>query len=764
MDPRTGEVLHDVFRVYVKDMKRGYAPVPRQFVEGMGVTRDVEPLNVLDLRRDDRLICKLHSKAGLLEGLGEWVRTRAPGADDIILLVISNPQNRECIIELESETTSDGPEGLYLGNAFNMVGGQRYEAKNPFRLPLTDLPRHAYICGTTGSGKTVLAKAIIEEAVLHGIPVIAIDLKGDLSSVVLAITSAGELQPWTYAAEPGDVEAKAEKDFKHHLRRLDEFGLGLSDIQNLRQRVRFRVFTPASRRGIPIGFGAPLRAPSRRLQQADSEDVRSLLDSVVGALIERLYPGVRSTKVRNERNFVYEIVKHCWSTGIPLDGKEGLQTLMKLIQEPPFGFIGDMPVADYIDDKNRRRELLIKVNTLISGPEEMWFEGDQMSMELFLPQRSDEGVPLNIVNLSNLDRFEDRSFVVAQIAYEISRWMSDTRGGGERPRLLFFIDEIGQGGGKEALYPSYPYECAAKWGLNYLVKQGRAFGVCCVFASQNPGDVDYKALSNCHTWMIGQLSTDRDRGKALEGVELAGMKLRQVTRYLATADTGQFVVKTARGEVVFLKERWLLTQHLTIPFSQLRQIRHGIAPERPPRRIAERAVSEDEFKRMSPQSQEVWRRILETEIKLRKLIGMLYKKTWGKRADKMIEKLLGPDQAPKVLELMHQAPERYKLSTDHEPSQEILDYTFLGQLVGLVVARDAWRVFQPVFGDKQDFERLMAGIKPVRDDLAHGREVPQTELERAKVNCNDVVALIREYHERDSASQEKPDAPPSDEP
>src|SRR3990172_8138537 len=56
------------------------------------------------------------------------------------------------------------------------------------RLPEEDLLRHAVILGATGSGKTVLAKAILEEAVRAGVPVIAVDSQGDLASLGLAPT------------------------------------------------------------------------------------------------------------------------------------------------------------------------------------------------------------------------------------------------------------------------------------------------------------------------------------------------------------------------------------------------------------------------------------------------------------------------------------------------------------------------------------------------------------------------------------------------
>ena len=35
---------------------------------------------------------------------------------------------------------------------------------------------------------------------------------------------------------------------------------------------------------------------------------------------------------------------------------------------------------------------------------------------------------------------------------------------------------------------------------------------------QNPDDLDYKALSNAGTWMIGRLETERDKARLLEGM------------------------------------------------------------------------------------------------------------------------------------------------------------------------------------------------------------------------------------------------------
>jgi hypothetical protein len=52
-----------------------------------------------------------------------------------------------------------------------------------------------------------------------------------------------------------------------------------------------------------------------------------------------------------------------------------------------------------------------------------------------------------------------------------------------------------------------------------ILKQGRAFGLGCLLATQNPVDLDYKALSNIGTWFLGRLQTERDKLRVLDGLE-----------------------------------------------------------------------------------------------------------------------------------------------------------------------------------------------------------------------------------------------------
>src|SRR5690242_21297173 len=55
----------------------------------------------------------------------------------------------------------------------------------------------------TGSGKTGLGIAVIEEAAIDGIPVLAIDPKGDLANLLLTFPNLApaDFEPWVDAAE-----------------------------------------------------------------------------------------------------------------------------------------------------------------------------------------------------------------------------------------------------------------------------------------------------------------------------------------------------------------------------------------------------------------------------------------------------------------------------------------------------------------------------------------------------------------------------------
>ncbi len=63
----------------------------------------------------------------------------------------------------------------------------------------------------------------------------------------------------------------------------------------------------------------------------------------------------------------------------------------------------------------------------------------------------------------------------------------------------------------------------SKIPLLTLLKQARAFGLGIVLATQNPVDLDYKAISNAGTWFLGRLQTERDKARVMDGLEGASV-------------------------------------------------------------------------------------------------------------------------------------------------------------------------------------------------------------------------------------------------
>ena len=72
--------------------------------------------------------------------------------------------------------------GLYIGKQVDPETGA---LGSRLELEPSDLLTHGLIVGMTGSGKTGLAIVLLEELLRQGVPVIAIDPKGDLANLLL---------------------------------------------------------------------------------------------------------------------------------------------------------------------------------------------------------------------------------------------------------------------------------------------------------------------------------------------------------------------------------------------------------------------------------------------------------------------------------------------------------------------------------------------------------------------------------------------------
>lgn len=147
---------------------------------------------------------------------------------------------------------------FYLGKRFDLESNTRMD--EPVLYDSRRLTTHAVCVGMTGSGKTGVGIGIIEEAALGGIPVLAIDPKGDLANLLLTFPglTAAEFQPWVSKNESASGPAEA---WRAGLAEWDQDG---QRIERLRATGRARIYTPGSRAGAPLAL---LRSghPQRRV-------------------------------------------------------------------------------------------------------------------------------------------------------------------------------------------------------------------------------------------------------------------------------------------------------------------------------------------------------------------------------------------------------------------------------------------------------------------------------------------------------------------
>ncbi len=160
--------------------------------------------------------------------------------------------------------------------------------------------------------------------------------------------------------------------------------------------------------------------------------------------------------------------------------------------------------------EKKRTELAMKLNNLLASPGfGVWLEGAALDIQhlLYTP----EGKPrISIFSIAHLGDTE-RMFFVSLLFNQMLGWMR-SQSGTTSLRAILYMDEI---------YGYLPPTAnpPSKKPLLTMLKQARAFGLGVLLATQNPVDLDYKALSNMGTWFLGRLQTERDKMRVLDGLE-----------------------------------------------------------------------------------------------------------------------------------------------------------------------------------------------------------------------------------------------------
>jgi hypothetical protein len=337
------------------------------------------------------------------------------------------------------------------------------------------------------------------------VPVLVVDVKGDLPNLALAFPSfdVEPMTPWVEPA-PGDEDGVADPPVVAEAAEARRRGLAAWQIdeasarairrEHPRPRDHARARTPASRCTCSPRSSSAQHALGRR----DPESARATLAAAV-SLILRLIGRDPDPARSREHALLSVLAERRLSAGrtSPLGSLVARRRSSRRSLE-----IGALPRRWRSWAPKRARELAADLNTLLASPSfARWRKGARSTSRLDEPVEGK--TPATIVSVAHLDD-DERALVLGVCSRRCWRGCAACRARSALRALIVFDEVYG-------FLPPHPASPPTKRPLVALMKQARAFGVGCVLATQNPMDLDYRALSNAGTWCLGRLQTDADR-------------------------------------------------------------------------------------------------------------------------------------------------------------------------------------------------------------------------------------------------------------
>ena len=365
----------------------------------------------------------------------------------------------------------------------------------PVTVDVEALKVHAAFLGTTGSGKTTIALAIIEQLLERGVSVLLVDRKGDLARYAS--------QSW-WDEVPAEPVAAARK-------------------RALRERVRVDLFTPGEPNGrplripvIPTGLG--------ELTAQERDQVSTVAAGGLAAMI-----GYGRSDAHKKRAAVLKkaIELHADSTGATLND------LRDTIGRPDpelLAAVGSLtrhfaPLAEDLDTLDIQR------GQLLSGDGELLDVGTMIAPPDGRPR-------LTIISAVALNDIALLQFFVSRLLVELARAVRRQPQPTLRAAALFDEADI---------YIPAVSSPPTKDPMFELLRRARSGGLGVFLATQNPGDLDYKARDNIATWLVGRVA----QARAIEKMRNLIGAYPNVAVRLAQQTTGSFfLINPALGSTV----------------------------------------------------------------------------------------------------------------------------------------------------------------------------------------------------------------------
>ena len=410
-----------------------------------------------------------------------------------------------------------------------LVGKDRNNTADVY-LPTSVFNRHIGLVGQTGSGKTVGLKVLIEEAALSGIPSVVIDPKGDLAQFII------------------------ENDISD----IEQHGGDYERAKSFKDSVEIRVWTPVRSKGLPICLN-PFVAPSEDL---DEEEKISSWDLMAAGFTSIAGFDIGKPEGAEIKSYIVSLLEYANAAGkLPTN----FYALADLVETPELvkhasklsASKFNSRVVDLVT-KSSREKLARRFRGQQTGVNNMLFTlGSPLDFDLMSTPCEDGKTPINIIYVNTLNSEDLKQNFIHEVGRRLYDWMIKLKPEGDETKLIFAIDEA------HPYMPPYPKNPPAKKILEMLAKQGRAFGMGCIFATQNIASVDYKIFGQSQTLLIGQFTRPQDIKKVKDMLSVENSKVSTLADEVPKLKPGSFqlVNNLVFDEPQQVKIRWLYSTH-----------------------------------------------------------------------------------------------------------------------------------------------------------------------------------------------------------
>ncbi len=430
------------------------------------------------------------------------------------VLTVRSPMGKKSEPQVSSGADHAIKEEFHLGTII--------ATKEPYLIHPLVLNTHAAILGASGSGKTVLGKIIIEEALMRGYSALLIDPQGDLCSLVLK------------------NEENPEKT-------------------TFLDNIDWKIFTPNSTKGIKLSIN-PFIPPDKKLLH-DKDYLLNVIDSTATLIL--MIIGYDLKRNPPEKALLEAILYEEWMKNHTPSFKS-LADRIKESQTVRSVTTGEIVNIDELITPRKRSSLVQNLFKMGVGTEGGFFiGGKELSLDELTAKPS-----LYIINLASVGTdITKRQLVVSWLLRSVYDWMlTHPQQVQDQIRFFLYIDEVAD------FLPPHPYNPPSKKMLLLLFRQARKYGVSTIIATQSPASIDYKALDNVRTFFIGRIPTKQSRKKLESFLEPYGAETaKKLMDESQKATPGEFIGIGA-GTIAKFKTRRLYTQHLTLSLEDIQQL------------------------------------------------------------------------------------------------------------------------------------------------------------------------------------------------